>query len=98
MYFKVISQCLVKAGQSSQTQPTTKKIFTVGANGFARDGLTNEKYRAITGTPPVTATRDLKSLVDNGLLFPSGEGTRGLRYFVNFPQEKTYLVTKKMFL
>ena len=72
-----------------------KKIFTVGADGFVRDGLTNEKYRAITGAPPATATRDLKSLVDNGLLYPSGEGKRGLRYFVSFPQDNNLFVGKK---
>ena len=60
-----------------------------------RDGLTNEKYRAITGAPPATATRDLKSLVDNGLLYPSGEGKRGLRYFVNFPQDHNLFVGKE---
>lgn len=66
-----------------------KKIFSIGADGFVRDGLTNEKYRAITGAPPATATRDLKSLVEKGLLCLSGEGKRGLRYFVNFPKEKS---------
>jgi Fic family protein len=72
---------------NTRQEKVMKKIFSVGADGFVRDGLTNEKYRAITGAPPATATRDLKSLVASGLLFPSGVGKRGLRYFVNFPQE-----------
>ena len=72
---------------NTRQEKVMKKIFSVGADGFVRDGLTNEKYRAITGAPPATATRDLKSLVSSGLLFPSGVGKRGLRYFVNFPQE-----------
>jgi hypothetical protein len=50
------------------------KIFYVGADGFVRDGLTNEKYRAVTGAPPVTASKDLKSLVSNGLMLPSSTG------------------------
>ena len=72
---------------NSRQQKVMHKIFSVGADGFVRDGLTNEKYRAITGAPIATATRDLKSLVDLGLLYPSGKGKRGLRYFVNFPKE-----------
>ncbi|OUS74562.1 hypothetical protein B5G52_00715 [Pseudoalteromonas sp. A601] len=80
---------------NQRQEKVMKKIFTVGSDGFVRDGLTNEKYRAITGAPPATATRDLKSLVDNGLLYPSGEGKRGLRYFVNFPQEKNLFADKE---
>ena len=80
---------------NQRQEKVMKKIFTVGADGFVRDGLTNEKYRAITGAPPATATRDLKSLVDNGLLYSSGEGKRGLRYFVNFPQEKNLFADKE---
>lgn len=80
---------------NQRQEKVMKKIFTVGADGFVRDGLTNEKYRAITGAPPATATRDLKSLVDNGLLYSSGEGKRGLRYFVNFPQDNNLFVGKE---
>lgn len=80
---------------NTRQEKVMKKIFSVGADGFVRDGLTNEKYRAITGAPPATATRDLKSLVSNGLLIPSGEGKRGLRYFVNFPQEHELFEPKK---
>lgn len=80
---------------NQRQEKVMKKIFTVGADGFVRGGLTNEKYRAITGAPPATATRDLKSLVDNGLLYPSGEGKRGLRYFVNFPLEKNLFADKE---
>ena len=46
------------------------------------------EYRAITGASSATATRDLKALVNNGLLRLTGEGKRGLRYFVNFPQQR----------
>lgn len=80
---------------NKRQEKVMKKIFTVGADGFVRDGLTNEKYRAITGAPPATATRDLKSLVDNGLLYPSGKGKRGIRYFVNFPQDKNLFTGKE---
>lgn len=77
---------------NSRQQKVMQKIFSVGADGFVRAGMTNEKYRAITGAPIATATRDLKSLVDHGLLYASGEGKRGLRYFVNFPKDNELFV------
>jgi len=73
---------------NARQEKVMKKIFSVGADGFVRDGLSNEKYRAITGASSATATRDLKALVNNGLLRLTGEGKRGLRYFVNFPQQR----------
>jgi len=79
---------------NSRQQKVMRKIFSVGADGFVRSGLTNEKYRAITGAPIATATRDLKSLVEQGLLYPSGQGKRGLRYFVNFTNQKTLFEPK----
>ncbi|WP_269815536.1 hypothetical protein [Algibacillus agarilyticus] len=39
--------------------------------------------------------RDSHSII---LLYPSGEGKRGLRYFVNFPQEKKPFTDKEDFL
>ena len=79
---------------NGRQQKVMQKIFSVGADGFVRDGMTNEKYRAITGAPIATATRDLKSLVDHGLLYASGEGKRGLRYFVNFPKNRELFAPK----
>lgn len=80
---------------NGRQQKVMQKIFSVGADGFVRDGMTNEKYRAITGAPIATATRDLKSLVDHGLLYASGEGKRGLRYFVNFPKNRELFALKE---
>lgn len=71
---------------NGRQQKVLDKIFAVGADGFARDGLTNEKYRAITGAPPATATRDLKGLINKQLFIAKGEGKRGVRYFVNFQE------------
>lgn len=80
---------------NGRQQKVMQKIFSVGADGFVRDGMTNEKYRAITGASIATATRDLKSLVDHGLLYVSGDGKRGLRYFVNFPKDKELFEPKE---
>jgi len=81
---------------NERQEKVMRKIFSVGADGFVRYGLTNEKYRAITGAPSATTTRDLSSLVKSGLLYPSGEGKRGLRYFVNFPKESSLFAPKEL--
>jgi len=58
------------------------KIFGSGLDGFIKDGISNEKYRAIAGCPRPTATRDLKDLVQKGLFYISGGG-KYLKYNLN---------------
>ncbi len=49
-----------------------------GPGGF-EGGLTNQKYRGMTGASKVAATRDLTALAELGLLVRRGEG-RATRY------------------
>ena len=56
------------------------KLLDAGEGKF-EGGLTNKKYRSITGTTQVTASRHIKELVDKGLLREiEGHGGRSTRY------------------
>lgn len=60
-----------------------QKLLDAGDGGFL-GGLNAEKYIKITGASKATATRDLSSLVEVGMLFVTGQG-KALRYFINVP-------------
>jgi Fic family protein len=72
---------------NARQQKALDKIFGSGLNGFVKQGISNEKYRAITGCPPATATRDLKDLVDKGIFLLAGTGRRNLRYMINLVED-----------
>ncbi|KYJ87607.1 Fic family protein [Sulfurovum riftiae] len=56
------------------------KLLDAGEGKF-EGGLTNKKYRSITGTTQVTASRHIKELVDKGLIREiEGHGGRSTRY------------------
>lgn len=56
------------------------KLLDTGTGNF-EGGLTNKKYRGITGTTQVTASRHIKELVDKGLLREiEGHGGRSTCY------------------
>ncbi len=56
------------------------KLLDAGEEKF-EGGLTNKKYRSITGTTQVTASRHIKGLVDKGLLLEvEGHGGRSTCY------------------
>jgi len=56
------------------------KLLDRGEGKF-EGGLTNKKYRAITGTTQLTASRHIKELVDKGLLHEiEGYGGRSTCY------------------
>ncbi len=56
------------------------KLLDAGEGKF-EGGLTNKKYRSITGTTQVTASRHIKELVDKGLLSEiEGHGGRSTCY------------------
>ncbi|HHH54420.1 MAG TPA: Fic family protein [Bacteroidetes bacterium] len=56
------------------------KLLDVGEGKF-EGGLTNKKYRAITGTTQLTASRHIKDLVDKGLVQEiEGRGGRSTCY------------------
>ena len=60
------------------------KLLDSGENGF-KGGLTNKKYRSITGTTQVTASRHIKDLIDKGLLKEvEGYGGRSARYEISW--------------
>lgn len=69
---------------SSQLNPrqlkALKKMFGAGPDGF-KGGMTTKKYVSITGVSKATATRDLRELVEAGILFPLGEG-RAVHYIL----------------
>jgi Fic family protein len=56
------------------------RLLDAGKEGFI-GGLSNKKYRGITGVTQVTASRHIKELVEKGLLKPvEGKGGRSTRY------------------
>jgi Fic family protein len=56
------------------------KLLDAGKDGFT-GGLTNKKYRAMTGVTQVTASRHLKEMVEKGLLkLVEGKSGRSTRY------------------
>jgi len=56
------------------------KLLNAGEGKFV-GGLTNKKYRAITGTTQLTASRHIRELVDKGLLrMVEGHSGRSSRY------------------
>jgi Fic family protein len=60
------------------------KLLDAGKGNFQGD-LTNKKYRSITGTTQITASRHLKDLVQKGLLEEvEGYGGRSTRYAIVF--------------
>jgi len=63
------------------------KVFGSGYDGFVKDGISNEKYRAITASTHSTATRDLKDLVEKNMFKIAGTGKRNLRYEINLSEE-----------
>ena len=72
---------------NARQQKALDKVFGSGLDGFVKEGISNEKYRAITGCAPATATRDLKGLVDIGIFSLSGTGRRNLRYMINLVED-----------
>ncbi|WP_319778525.1 Fic family protein [Maridesulfovibrio sp.] len=55
------------------------KLLDAGPDGFT-GGLSNKNYVSIAKCGPATATRDLKYLVDVGMLMRSDSGGRSTRY------------------
>ena len=72
------------AGQSLNPRQVkaVDRLLEAGPGGF-EGGLTNVKYRRMTKTSKVTATRDLADLAQREILVREGEG-RATRYDVNW--------------
>lgn len=62
-----------------------KRIFNAGHQGF-KGGLSAENYMRIVKTSASTATRDLKDLVDKGILRKTGE-LKSTRYWLALDKE-----------
>ena len=73
---------------NKRQQKITSKFFEFGTRGLIKTGINSEKYQAMTGCSSATATRDLKAMVEKGILVPSQSGGRSLRYFINLVEEK----------
>jgi Fic family protein len=56
------------------------RIFDEGITGF-KEGLSAPNYKAITGAPNATTTRDLQQLVALGILLKIGE-LKSTRYYL----------------
>jgi Fic family protein len=66
------------------------KMFASGPEGFITDGISNEKYRAITACSLATATRDLKNLIEKDVLTVEGSGKRNIRYLIKFVENNVF--------
>ena len=65
---------------NDKQQKVVNRLLDVGKGNF-EGGLTNKKYRALTKTNAVTASRQLKDLVNKGILKEvEGYGGRSVRY------------------
>lgn len=58
------------------------KMLDAGPDGF-EGGLSNKKYQNMTKASSATATRDLKALVEGGMLVQAGGG-RSMRYAIDW--------------
>jgi len=68
---------------NDKQQKVVNRLLDVGAGNF-EGGLTNKKYRALTKTNAVTASRHIKDLVTKGILLEvEGYGGRSVRYEIN---------------
>ncbi|PJA33461.1 MAG: DUF4172 domain-containing protein [Zetaproteobacteria bacterium CG_4_9_14_3_um_filter_53_7] len=73
------------------------RMFAEGMDGF-KGGLSAKNYMSITGAPVATATRDLLSLVELGVMTKTGQ-LKGTRYWLNLGEafdgpRKTHLAEK----
>lgn len=58
-----------------------QRMLDAGPGGF-EGGMTADKYARLTNSSKASATRDLRHLLESGLLASTGQG-RGTRYWVN---------------
>jgi Fic family protein len=71
---------------NARQRKVLNKLLDFGPDGF-EGGLTNKKYTHIAKTSSATATRDLKALVEAGMLTQTGGG-RSVRYGVAWEELK----------
>jgi len=71
---------------NARQRKVLNKLLDFGPDGF-QGGLSNKKYTRIAKTSSATATRDLKALVEAGMLTQTGGG-RSVRYGVAWEELK----------
>jgi Fic family protein len=84
LYFVIAKGRLLRSLDSKLNPRQTKallRMFDEGPDGFT-GGMSAEKYMAMTKASRSSATRDLKELVELGVLQKTGE-LRGTRYVLN---------------
>lgn len=75
---------------SQRQHKAITKIFMSGPEGLITQGISNEKYRSITGCSLATATRDLNDLIYKDILHIEGTGKRNIRYLINFVENSVF--------
>lgn len=91
-------QCVVKKAKfwdrarnlklNEKQTKVLNKLLDAGEGKF-EGGLTNKKYRSLTGTTQVTASRHIKELVEKGLLHEiDGHGGRSTCYDISWSDTK----------
>lgn len=73
---------------NKRQQKLVSKFFTFGIDGLIQVGINSDKYQSITGASSSTATRDLKDLVNKGVLSASQSGGRSARYSIILVDQK----------
>ena len=64
------------------------KCFEFGEHGLIKNGIHSERYQTMTGCSSATATRDLRDMVNKGILEPSSSGGRSMRYYLKLIDAK----------
>jgi Fic family protein len=83
----------VRNSLNARQEKAILRIFQEGAEGF-KGGLSAKNYATITGTSTATTTRDLRDLVEKGILYRTGE-LKAARYHLTVPLKPVAPVTLK---
>jgi len=75
-------QNITEISLNNRQGKVTKKLLEYYPDGFT-GGLTNKKYVAMTKTSPETAKRDLKDMLNKGIILSNKAGGRSSSYRLN---------------
>lgn len=73
---------------NKRQQKIVSKFFEFGENGLIKNGINSERYQTMTGCSSATATRDLRDMVNKGVLETSAAGGRSMRYYLKLIESK----------
>jgi hypothetical protein len=78
-----------RATELNQRQhKVVSKFFAFGERGLINVGINSERYQNMTGCSSATATRDLRDMVNKGILECSASGGRSMRYYLKLIDPK----------